>query len=453
MGNWPLGKWALGLAFASMGMNLTIIKLGEVFHGESPLLFAVVLCLPAVFLGAASWCSVRSFARTWQVVLCVLIAWVGMLYAFGIEKNRGIMSVSYLTMILPIAALIVEHRCWWFCANVYVLANAFGMAMMLWFQYYVHGLRVLLTFHRFGAIFSNDGTILLTNPNVTGGQLALAAVLAFMLYLRSGASSSTTDKPHANHDRFSLGWTIFLSLGCILTASRGAFVAWFGGMAVLVFWETRTLRFTRLKDFVAISSVLLCATLFMAAATGFTPWQTLQVRFDRKQEVLDACGRTVIWKNAFELWRSDPQYFWIGAGTGVAPEALGKFMGLSKPGDPRAVLGLDAHNAFVEWGLSFGLLGMIAGICFLVTLWRRASDLDHREATVDRRAFILCFALASMTYATFYLLTFVTAGALILAMVSQPTPEPREEHHAGPHWLRESGRQTTVNRRVIGGTS
>ncbi len=450
MGNWPLGKWALGLAFAGMGMNFTIMKLGEVFRGKSPLFFVVALCLPAVALGVASWWRVRSFARHWLVVLCVLIAWVGMLYAFEIEKNRPIMLVSYLTMILPIAALIVEHRCWWFCAKVYVLANAVAMGLMLWFQYYAHGFGRLLISHRFGALFSNDGTIKLSNPNVTGGQLAVAAVLAFMLYLRSGASLSTTKEPHANHDRFSLGWTIFLSLGCILTASRGAFVAWFGAMIVLAFWETRTLRFTRLKDFVAISSVLLCATLFAVTATGFTPWESLQVRFDRTQEVLGACGRTTIWKNAFELWRSDPQYFWIGAGTGVAPEALAKFMGLSTSSDPKAMWGLDAHNAFVEWGLSFGLLGMIAGICFLVTLWRKATDLDHREATVNRRAFILCFALASMTYATFYLLTFVVAGALILAMVSQPTPEPREEHHAGPHWRRESGRQTTEARRVAG---
>ncbi len=450
MGNWPLGKWALGLAFASMGMNFTIMKLGEVFQGKSPLFVVVALCLPAVFLGAASWWRVRSFARNWQVVLCVLIAWVGMLYAFKIEKNRPIMSLSYLTMILPIAALIVEHRCWWFCAKVYVLANAVAMGLMLWFQYYVHGLGKLLTLHRFGALFSTDGAIKLSNPNVTGGQLAVAAVLAFMLYLRSGASISTTKESQANHNRFSVGWVIFLSFGCILTASRGAFVAWFGGMAVLAFWETRTLRFTRQKDFVALCCVLLCATLFAVAATGFSPWQSLQVRFDRTQEVLDACGRTVIWQNAFELWRSDPQYFWIGTGTGVAPEALGQFMGLSIPGDPRAEVGIDAHNAFVEWGLSFGLLGMIVGICFLISLWRRASDLDRREATVNRRAFILCFALASMTYATFYLLTFVVAGALILAMVSLPTPEPREEHHAGPHWRQENSLQTTQSHPVAG---
>ena len=452
LGNWALGKWALGLAFASMGVNFIIIKLGDVFHGKSPLFFAVALCLPAVFLGAGSWWRVRSFARTWQVVLCVLIAWVGMLYAFDIAKNRGIMSVSYLTMILPITALIVEHRCWWFCAKAYVLANAFAMALTIWFQYIAHGGDVLRTFHRFGTLLSSDGSMLLSNPNATGGQLALAAVLAFMLYLRSGASHSTAQERPANHDSFSLGWTIFLTLGCILTASRGAFVAWFGGMAVLVFWETRTLRSARLKDFVAISSVLLCSTLFLAAATGFTPWQSLQERFDHKQQVLSACGRTIIWEYAFELWRTDPQYFWIGAGTGVAPEALGKFMGLGVPGDPKAVVGLDAHNAFVEWGLSFGLLGMIAGGCFLVTLWRRAAELDHRDATVNRRAVLLCFALASMTYVTFYLLTFVTAGALILAMVSQTTPEPREERHAGPHWRRESGRQTTPARRVVGGS-
>ena len=273
-----MGKLFLVTAFATAGLNFVALKLGSVFHTRSPLLINVSLCLPAAFLGAASWLTIRSFARSWQVVACVVIAWVGLLYAFHIEKNRGIVAASYVLMTLPVAALIVEHRCWWLCAKAYVLANAFSMALALWFEYQVLGINMARSTFRFGFLWGDDGSRL-SNPNVVGGQLAFAAVLAFMLYLRANASADRRGPGSPPRERFSLGWTVFLSLGCLLTASRGASMAWLGGMGLLWVGGTRSQRAGKLKDLVAISIVFLAGLLFLATASGFAPWVSLQQRY------------------------------------------------------------------------------------------------------------------------------------------------------------------------------
>ncbi len=410
-----MGKLCLRLAFTAIGFNFLALKLGEVFNFETPLFYVVALCLPAALYGSISWLMVRSFARSWQVVACVAIAWVGLLYAFHIEKNRGIVAVSYITMVLPIAALIVEHRCWWLCARTYVIANAVAMGVALWFDYVNSTLGHSL--YRFGFLLSNDGIVRLANPNIIGSQLALAAVLAFMLYLRDGRHEKRRKTGH-RPKKFSLGWTVLLSLGCIFTSSRGAFSGWFAGMALLMFWETRSQRSSKLKDMVAVFSMGIALAMFVVIAAELTFWQTLQRRLNTEQ-LITASNRTVIWEAAFHTWHSNEQYLLIGTGTGVAPEAIGAYMGLTKP-DGVTPVGPDAHSAFVEWGLSFGLLGMIFGTCLMVSIIRTAHRLDCRGRTVNRRALLICFCFTSMTFVSFYQLLFVSGGALILASLSEP---------------------------------
>jgi hypothetical protein len=82
---------------------------------------------------------------------------------------------------------------------------------------------------------------------------------------------------------------------------------------------------------------------------------------------------------------------------------------------------MDAHNAAVEWGLSHGLLGMVAGACLAAAVYGRAHRLDRREKGAGRRAILLCFCLASMNYVTFRDLLIMAAGPLILSMVSEPS--------------------------------
>ncbi len=80
---------------------------------------------------------------------------------------------------------------------------------------------------------------------------------------------------------------------------------------------------------------------------------------------------------------------------------------------------LDSHNAFVEWGLSYGLLGMLAGVWLAWCILRKAREMDRREGSVSRQALLACFCLASMNYVTTYQLFFVAAGGLMLSMLSE----------------------------------
>ena len=205
-----------------------------------------------------------------------------------------------------------------------------------------------------------------------------------------------------------------------------AFLAWFAGIGLVWFWGTRSQESGKLKDLVAISAVLLAALLFVTVAVGFTPWGSLQRRFEAlPATALHPTHRFMVWRSAIEAWASDPQYFLIGTGTGVAPDVLGEFNEYVLP-DGVTVAAADSHNAFVEWGLSFGLIGMVAGTCLMLATWRRAYQLDRRHGNVGRRAVLLCFCMTSMYYVTFYQLLFVVAGAMILAMLSEP-PEANEQ--------------------------
>ncbi|HYW79911.1 MAG TPA: O-antigen ligase family protein [Thermoguttaceae bacterium] len=429
-----MGKAMLILAFSSAGLNFVALRIGNAIGIESPMFLNVALCVPAAAMGAASWLLTRSFARAWPVVLCVLLTWIGMLYAFEIEKNRGTLAASYTAMALPIGALIVQHRCWWLCAKVYVIANAVALAVALWFEYQAFGSNIANVAFRFGWLWSEDG-MRRSNPNVVGGQLAFAALLAFMLYLREDKPQEAVDRGESDNSdvagakRFSLGWTFFLTVGVLLTASRGAFLAWSAGLGVVWFWGSRATDLAKLRNLVAVSILLLTAMLFTSVAVGFAPWTTLQKRIEVSADrALAPTARLSLWRTAFKTWWYEPEYFLFGTGTGVAPEVLGEFCGYFME-DGVTVAASNTHNGFVEWGLSFGLLGIVVGTCMLVAMWRRAFTLDHQHASVNRRAILLCFSLISMYYVTFYQLLFVAAGALILAMLSEPPDEDSDAKH------------------------
>ncbi|HUT59064.1 MAG TPA: hypothetical protein VNA25_14540, partial [Phycisphaerae bacterium] len=232
--------------------HFLIPRLGD-FFGIAPWRFiGLSMYLPAVILGTRSWWKTRSFARSWPAVLCVLIAWVGLLYAGKTESNRGVLIAAYLTMVLPVAALIVENRCWWHCVRVYVVASVAALALVIWFECRTHAGAMHLSLIRFGLLVSEDQSRYTANPNQVGGQLAFVAVLGFMLYLRREAARLRQASTPPRQDAFGLAGVVFLSLGCILTASRGAFVSWFGGMALLLFYGTGRIAPSKFKDLVAL---------------------------------------------------------------------------------------------------------------------------------------------------------------------------------------------------------
>ncbi|OHB70248.1 MAG: hypothetical protein A2V70_19720 [Planctomycetes bacterium RBG_13_63_9] len=425
-------KIALALAFVATGVSFIALKLGETLHIESPMLIVTIMCLPAALLGLVSWFATDSFARSRFVVLCVALAWVGLLYGAERQNYRGLLNVAYLSSTLFVGALIVESRCWWFCARILVLASTLAMGIAMWFQYQDQGFAMLYQLHRFGRLLNDEGTMKLANPNVVGGQLAFAAVLAFVLHLQSGRQANQNVAVAARPRRFSLCWTVLLSLGCILTASRGAFVAWSGGLGLLVLGGMKDQRFSKLRDLVAVSGVLFLLLMLTTVATECTPWQTLQTRLNDETSVVTASGRVMIWKSALDMWRMDPRRILLGTGTGAAPEVFGEYLLSNDTTDTLIRRTIDTHNAYVEWGLSFGLVGMAAGIGLFVVVIRKARQLDRQDGNVYRQAILLCSGLASMTYVTYYHLFLIASGGLMLSMLSQPRPVVAVVRHRGP---------------------
>ncbi len=414
-----MARFSLILAFVMSAVGFLIPKLNEILDIELPGAFYLIFHLPAVILGMGSWCKVRCFAHSWPVVACVLAASLGLLYGAETKSWQGVMIAVSLAAVLPIAALIVEHRCWWLCAKTYVVTNAFVLAAVLWFAY--HEEHRGLSLFRLGWLRSDDGMVVLRYPNHLGSQLAVAAVLAFILYLHAGTKGNQVQSTSNRRGAFSLGWTVFLSLGCILTASRGAFVACFGGMGMLFFWGTRALPSSKLKDLLVVLWLAILVALCLSVAGVPIPGGSLQERFAGPDgsNLATLGNRTTIWKSAYNAWRSDMKYTIRGVGTGRASEIVGRFHEFAK-GDGYGIHRKSCHNTCVEWLVSLGLLGAVPAICLLGIACSRARELDARDGTVNRQAILISVLLASMVGIIYSRFDWIGVAPLMLAMLSQP---------------------------------
>lgn len=73
-------------------------------------------------------------------------------------------------------------------------------------------------------------------------------------------------------------------------------------------------------------------------------------------------GRTKVWKNILELWKSDPKYFVIGNGVGRTPRSILHDSPLMFGGPNMA------HNAFIQFTLDHGVIGLVLLLVFLLSL-------------------------------------------------------------------------------------
>ncbi|MHB8899580.1 MAG: O-antigen ligase family protein, partial [Thermoguttaceae bacterium] len=381
-----MARLALTLALVVSALGILQNKLFELI-GLPPILFSdLALMLPAVMLGSFYWWKGRSYASSWPVVLCVALVWVSLLYPGNVERTRGLLIAALVTIPLPLAALMVESRSWTFCAKVYVWANAVAMAAAIWFESRVENSFLSLV-GRFGFLVSADGSSHTANPNQVGGQFAFASVVAFILYLKS---SETADD--ANRPRFPdvyLLLMVMLSIGCMMTASRGAFVAWFPAVGMLFFLGTRQLPMARLRDLVVLSVMGLLFVLALVAADRDAPWEKLAERLGDKREIGNLSNRSDVWFGALEAWQSDPDFVWRGTGIGMADDVLGEFSP-NPDEDDEGVLRKNCHNAAIEWVLSLGLVGIAVGCCLGGSVVYQMCRLDGQDRNVGRTAMIIC---------------------------------------------------------------
>jgi len=417
-----MARYVLAMAIVVSAFGVLMNKIWEFLGREPVLFFDLALMLPAVLLGSVCWWKGRSYASRWPVVLCVALIWMSLYFPGNSERLRGFLIAALVTIPLPLAALIVEKRAWSFCAKVYVWANAAMMTAALWFESRVEH-SFLHALGRFGFLVRADGSSHTGNPNQVGGQLAFAAVVAFILYLKSCEEKKET--ADSKMPDVYLALMVFLSVGCMLTVSRGAFAAWLPAMGLLLVFGTGNLPMTRLRDLLALSCMGVILVVGLMVAKQTTPWGRLQERFGADSS-RSLSGRADIWGSAVKAWQSHPDFIWRGTGIGMADDVLGQYSPTTDAND-EGVLRKNCHNGAVEWMLSLGLVGIVVGMCLAGSMAYQTLRLDGRDRNVGRSAMIICVVIFAMTAVSYRHKCWPATAALVLASLTEPAVRRRKD--------------------------
>lgn len=443
-----LARLTIALAFTGAALAFLLRKISLDYGIEFPPFVQVYFYLPAFLLGLVYWSSRYTVARSWPVLACLAVPWLGLLYRTEQAGMAPFVIVTYLTMSVIIAALIVEFGLWRFAAKSFVIANLVALALALYLEYETYSGSYYHVIVRFGYL-SPDAHNTNANPNQIGAQFAQAAVIGFILFLYSGRKTKRATEtgeafpaepnllagisPHmalpvedgdpapeetSRTEWLGMAGAIILALGCMLTASRGAALGLFAAMGFLLFQGTKTQSLSRLREVVAVGIALVLIGVTVAVAFELTPWQRLvdRVAGSEKAGLTTLSGRLGIWENAVKVWASDVTTITIGTGTGMADIALGAVDQGARFSD-EGFLYRDSHSAYIEWLLSFGLFGALPGVWMIVWLWRRAAALDANDGGAARRSLLLLLLVLGLTSVTYRFYAWIVPGSMLLALL------------------------------------
>ncbi|RMG02703.1 MAG: hypothetical protein D6741_03295, partial [Planctomycetota bacterium] len=259
-------KALIALAFGTAAFVFLFRKLSIDWGIELPPFVQLYFYLPAFLYALVFWLHRPGFYRSWPVLACLAIVWGGMVYASSAAGGARFVVLTYLTFPPIIAAMIVEYGLWRYAARVYLWANVAAWLTTCYLEFQTHHGSWRAMFTRF-AYLSETVTEKNANPNQVGGQLAIAAVIGFGLFLYEGRRrrADATERDNLSpiprdpemrmlesvlrndrrHDgepgsaqREQVAWldlaaALLLSIGCIMTASRGAAVSLIAGLGLL----------------------------------------------------------------------------------------------------------------------------------------------------------------------------------------------------------------------------
>ncbi|NMC19387.1 MAG: hypothetical protein GYA33_03105 [Thermogutta sp.] len=470
-------KATIALAAVTAAFTFTLRRLGEYGGIHFPELTHFFAYAPAFLLGMMYWLHCPVFSRSRAVLAFATVPIVGLTYASFAGGNTPLVVAAFLVMGIPIAAMITVHRWWIPAARIFVLANAAAVLLTLHLDYVVHSGSWGRILARFGYTLLESGEAS-SNPNQVGGQFALAAVMGMIVFLRSsrpvprsaasgrelwgeigpgdwagcvGAAGGGAWIPTSNINIASvtpqsawgglsdiaacpspggtavraaaLDWVSLLAaglsaLGCILTGSRGAGLTLLASLGLLMLADARFQSKGRQRDLVAVGLAALWLGALAVFLAGINPLERIQTRLlDSDSANIRSLGsRLPIWENAILAWTADAGRIVIGTGTGQADRAVGQLdedATLSEHGDYVR----NCHNMFLEWLLSFGLLGLVPGGWFYLTCWRQAALLDRAEGTFSRRTLLLTATLFGMTAVFYRHFHWVFTSAWLLALL------------------------------------
>jgi O-antigen ligase len=484
-----LAQFALIMAVFMAGLAITLKRLGDFCGIEFPEITHFLIYAPAVALGTLSWLTRPSLLAHWSIVLITAIPVIGVFYGESPSRLSSAVIVFYILSGPAIASLIVEYRRWLWTARWTVLVNALVVLLVFYLNYQAYHGSLYHIFVKFGFLPLNDQTFG-ANPNQMGGQFAFASVLGLVLFLRSSRSNNlnhhkSLQQPGDDHfektspvnwshpqglffypnqpnigrtepkHAFCFGkadWLVLLAtfitaVGCLMTGSRGGAFSLFIGSSIVVFGSAGLQPLHRLRDLMAATVLLLLASVLLTAVFGINPVPRLIARFTEEDiaTVSTAGNRLSIWENVIRAWTRDPGRILAGTGTGGADVALGEL----DPGatwDDSGTLRRNCHNAFLEWLLSYGIIGIVPGILFVAFVLSLAIELDHAEGTTLRTGLLAALFAFAMTAVNYRHLYWPIEAGLVLAILCGQ--ENHRESGSGPS-LKQSQRFDVSHQRFL----
>ena len=217
-------------------------------------------------------------------------------------------------------------------------------------------------------------------------------MLALAIYLRAG-SAAARKLPGRRPRKISAA--LVASLHRDLPLDRFAQARWWPCSPAPAGWRLARCRIqgeSRARDLVLVSFLGVSILSMLALSSVRLPWEILEARWKNVQNVAALGNRVPIWEDAYRAWLADPMRTLFGAGTGAAQTTLGQFNAAAMVTDDGTLL-RGTHSAYVEWGLSFGLFGMVPGLYLLLTMARCARQLDARDGGSLRQAILLSVLL------------------------------------------------------------
>jgi hypothetical protein len=168
-----------------------------------------------------------------------------------------------------------------------------------------------------------------------------------------------------------------------------------------------------------------------------TPWGKLQERLGDKAQMGNFSNRSDIWLDAARAWQSNPDFLWRGTGIGMADNLVGQFSVKSEE-DEEGVLRRNCHSSAIEWMLSLGLVGIVAGGCLAGSMVYQMFRLDGQDRNVGRTAMIICVVIFAMSAVSYRHKCWPATGALVLAALTEPAVRRRKqrselERDGAPH--------------------
>lgn len=363
----------------------------------------LALCVPAALIGLVRWRhqdGYRLVGIHW-VVAAAAIGCLSLMWSQESERGRAAVILVGTFIGLPIGRLIAMEGLVSWSGKVFSLGCAVQLLTIL-----------LLTSDagRLGQLALDDAGRI-SNANEFGG-LMVAGIAVAVSFLMVGTNLTRSEPAgFIGSYGFVMGLIGFLSLGALLSGSRSALVclALLSGVYMLGSREiVGRILLVMMLGVVVVGLVAADSDVMQTATERFRDTENVQSLGDRRQ----------IWEAGWDIWQD---HFFQGVGVGSVEKSLALYL-VNYPGTKRGEDGVGrkaAHNGYLEWILSVGLLGIIPLLGAMLTLAVNSIRLDRLENGMRRQMLTLFCLVFCMTTTIFRLSYWVPLCALLCSLMTQ----------------------------------